>query len=505
MDKEKKEVNVHYIAVVSKQSNGVLELTKEEISNDYKDIIDRLDEMVKNPNRTVLDMQQCFVQAFPRKEFFDICWPRFYDSKYVGGVGYPKIYTYDEYKDLLKSKRESLDLCYSNDREKYKKIESALEDSKARLKIDFKLWCLRYIHGYNFTQTKSKIKNKSQTIMLSEEKIGWTTYIHKANEDVDISIKTNFGYGWSSYFLLAMSYKGIDILPYSALVKYYYANEVELIRCTRQYNLDRDSWNVSFDFVVETANMAKMNPQKFINEFIVNEIDEMVLGLKNTMDNPNEIERFMKRGVNGFNNTNENIPNGFCLTVRNISKTEIEDYGVYRDEMVIAYKAEKITGALLFLEKLSKLAEILPTIQGSIDRIKSLNNRLKPELEEKITRIQNSVEELNEQVKKQRKSLEELEGQLKAVNEKIKPHTENIKKLKEGCKDNEEQKKIEEKYSNDNHDYRELCSEKEKLQQEKEELQNKIYKLNRHIEKRKAFINRLEVCRNNIQEYLSVA
>mgnify|MGYP003297944414 FL=1 len=34
MDKEKKEVNVHYIAVVSKQSNGVLELTKEEISND---------------------------------------------------------------------------------------------------------------------------------------------------------------------------------------------------------------------------------------------------------------------------------------------------------------------------------------------------------------------------------------------------------------------------------------------------------------------------------------
>ena len=168
MDKEKKEVNVHYIAVVSKQSNGVLELTKEEISNDYKDIIDRLDEMVKNPNRTVLDMQQCFVQAFPRKEFFDICWPRFYDSKYVGGVGYPKIYTYDEYKDLLKSKRESLDLCYSNDREKYKKIESALEDSKARLKIDFKLWCLRYIHGYNFTQTKSKIKNTIYDVIIGK-------------------------------------------------------------------------------------------------------------------------------------------------------------------------------------------------------------------------------------------------------------------------------------------------------------------------------------------------
>lgn len=490
-------IHENYIAVVSKQDNGLLKLTREKILNDYIDVVDNLQEMNNNPNRTVLDMQQTFLRAFPRKEYFSVCWPYSYDASYIGGGGgYPEIRTYDEYNALLTSERNRLNLSYPKNA---RKVEEELESYKRYLKYEFIQQSLRYIHSYNFIQASFKIQNKYQTIMLSAEKIGWTNYRYEANEDVVISISTNFGYGNSSYFLLAMQYKGIDILPYSAIIKYYYANAIELRRCTRQYYLDRDSWNIAFDFVVENANMAKMNPQKFIEDFIVNEINEMILGLKNIINHPDtEIKRFLDASRN-------KILNGYSFCVRNINEMEIKDYEVYKDEMEIAIKAEKITGSLLFLEKLSELVEIFPTIQKSITEIKLLNTQLIPELEEKMSKIHKTIEEKTKQLEKLNKQLEELEEQIKDVDAQIKPHKELIQKLKEECKDYEKQKEAEEKYRSDNPRYKELCSIKEELQKKKGNLQNEIYKLDRRIGKRKEFIYRLEKCQNNIQTYLSVA
>ena len=66
-------MNINHIAVISKQNNGLLKFTKREITNNYIDIIDRLKEMEQNSNRTILDMQQCFVKVFAKKDYFDMC------------------------------------------------------------------------------------------------------------------------------------------------------------------------------------------------------------------------------------------------------------------------------------------------------------------------------------------------------------------------------------------------------------------------------------------------
>ena len=474
-------VNKDYIVVVAKQSNNVLEFKKEKISNDYADIIDRLQEMKENPNRTVLDMQGCFTRVFNQKDYFHLCLPYCYSSSYVDGIRYPDMLTFDEYNTKLIKKRTKLKEKQLSD----DKIEEKLDTYKRELKDDFLYECRRYIEGYNFAKTSSKIKNRSETVMLSTENIGWTKYEYKANEDVIIFIYTNFGYGNSSYFFLGMQYKGIDILPYSAIVHYYNADIIELKRHTRQYFTERDSWNIAFDFVIKSANMAKTDPRKFINEFVINEVREMVSGLKNIANQPNtEISRFINKRRNV-------VSNGFCYSVRNIWESEVNDYEVYRDEMNIAFKAEKVTGALLFLDKLSELAELLPTIQESIKEIKLLNNALIPELEEKIFNIQNVINEQN-------KKVESLEKSLKTLNEKMQPHEDIIQKLQETCKEQEEKNEVKKKYKIENHEYEQLCL-------EKEGLLNSISALKGHIQKRSNFIARLKECQNRIQTHLLAA
>ena len=475
-------MNKNHIAVISKKNDGILEFTREEISNNYIDVLNKLEEMLNNPNRTVLDMQQCFSNSFRRKEYFNLCLQYSYSASYIGGVGYPDLLTYDEYNDMLKKKKDELVNQYLQ----YEQVEKELLNWRNELKFTFFNKCKIYIDACNFSITSSKIKNNPQTIMQSSEVIGWTNYEYKVNEDVVISVATNFGYGYSSYFLLMMKYKGIEILPYSALIHYYYANVLELRRYTRQYNTERDSWNIAFDFVVDSANMAKSDPGKFINIFIVNEINEMVSGLRNIANSPDtEIKRFIK------NAKNERVLNGFCYRVRNIGYEEKGEYEVYQNEMNIAFKAEKITGALLFLEKLSELTKILPSIQNSIDEIKRLNNNLMPELEDRILKIRNSIDEQREQLKRHEVLLEN-------INKQMETHTENIKKLKGACENSDEKSQVENKYKLENPHYVQLCSEKEKLQV-------KIDEINTHIRKRNNFIEHLKECVERIQTYVLAA
>ena len=264
-------VNKEYISVVLKRNNGDLELIKEGISNDYIDILDKLKEMGENPNRTLLDMQQCFQRVFYQQRYFDVCMPYSYSASYISGVSYPNILKYDEYNKLLSEERCRLQKIFCDN----ERVERELMQYKDRLKSDFLSKSSRYINGYHFSKTRLEISNKNEAVMWSSEAIGWTYYSYKVNDDFVVSISTNFGYGYSSYFILSMKYKDIDILPYSAIIHYYYANIFELRRYTRQYNLERESWNVAFDFVVESVNMAKNNPERFINYFIINEIMNM--------------------------------------------------------------------------------------------------------------------------------------------------------------------------------------------------------------------------------------
>lgn len=143
------EVNKKYIAVVTKQIDEVLEFKREELSNEYADVIDRLQEMQDNPNRTVLDMQGCFTKTFNREEYFHLCLQYHYASSYITGVCYPQLLTYNEYDSLLTEKKNKS----VGDQEQ---IEKQLSNYKHELKEDFLQKCKRYIEGYNFAKVSSK-------------------------------------------------------------------------------------------------------------------------------------------------------------------------------------------------------------------------------------------------------------------------------------------------------------------------------------------------------------
>lgn len=475
-------MNKNYIGVVTRTENGNLGIKKVDISKEHTDLLAKLHDMCANPNRTVLDMQGEFARTFTKKEFFYLCLPYEYSSSYINGIDYPKCFTFDEYQTALESKRD--DLCKNGGQRSDEQIEKQVLEYNAALKRRFYYECERYIDGYNFCKTSSLIKSQSSTIMLSTEDIGWTSYEYKVNDDIVISIHTNFGYGGSSYFFLNLKYKGIDILPYSSIVKYYKANIIELRRHTRQYSMIRDSWNEAFGFVVESANTARNTPELFIREWIVNELAEMMSGLRYIAQHSSEV-------INRFiGNRNDNIQNGFCYNVRNIWESEIQDYGAYKNEMDLTFKAEKITGALLLLEKLQPLTEISPVIQCSIDEIKQLNRDLSPEIDSQITRIQEEVD-----LYKQR--LLSLEADLATLEEKVAPHNKCIAELQDG-KSSDERIGIKSVYMKENPEYVSLCSEIANVKE-------RISDLRTRINKRVSFINCLTECAERIQIYAQAA
>lgn len=475
-------MNKNYIGVVTRTESDNLCLKHVNISKDHTELLAKLKDMCKNPNRTLLDMQNEFVRIFTRKEFFNLCLPYEYSSSYIEGIGYPRTLTYNEYQTEIEDERTRI--SKDGTKRNAEDIEKRLSEYKEGLKKYYYHRCERYIDGYNFSKTSSFIKSDRNTVMLSTENIGWTSYEYKVNEDVVVSIHTNFGYGNSSYFFLNLRYKGIDILPYSSIVQYYKANIIELRRHTRQYSMFRDSWNVAFDFVVETANTAKNTPELFVKKWIINEISEMMSGLKFIAQNP------AAAIYNFVNNKKGNILNGFCYNVRNISDTEVEDYEVYKNEMNLAFKAEKITGALLLLEKLQPLTEISSAITNSIEEIKRMSISLLPEVSNQIINIQHNVE-------MHKQHLANYEKEQSELTEKLAPYEERITLLQEG-KLSYERQQIIKNYIIENPEY-------ETLRSKIDGINNQIREIRKHLVKRENFIRCLTECIERIQTYAEAA
>ena len=93
-----RKINIDYIGVV-KENNG--HYTYEQVDiQESKELFVTLDAMCKNPNRTVLEMQDCFTAHFgvKPKTAYDCCLPYDYDSSYIGYVCLPEKMTIEQYR-----------------------------------------------------------------------------------------------------------------------------------------------------------------------------------------------------------------------------------------------------------------------------------------------------------------------------------------------------------------------------------------------------------------------
>ena len=515
MEEEQSErtINRHYIGVV-KEINGNLKHIEVDIPQDSI-LIEEIDAMKENENRTLMDVQQRFTESYPKEQYYgrhyDYLYPKKYGDAYVSGASYPRILTYEEYKEELAEHEKWIRDWYIKEVDEVKKELDALKEeseekcnarveeivakkmaehiSSRRKHFEYK----RFLYAENYTAKLKEIKQDSNVKMYSTDQIGWKEFEYKANDDITVYVKSNFGYGSASYFFCNLKYKDINILPYTAIIKYYYVQMVDFIRCTRRYAIRRDSWDEVFSFATVTGNLAKNEPEKFVKEWIINEVEEMMLGIRKIMSSPKEeLERYL-----GFKRS---IDIGAYHIFRNCTTQDIKDYEVLPQEKVIAFKAEKITGCLLLLDNLRKLTEIAPVIIPYIEEIELMNFRIQPEIALHIESLVKDINRLNNDldvVKNEIKLLEPtLERHKKAIEEVRKEMNKKANEGKEFPTIEYGTYEAEQKYRNSNPEY-------VKFKEKYDELNTKKGKLQKRIERRKRFLEILKKCKKRIKKYLN--
>ena len=417
-----------------------------------------------------------------KKQAYDCCLPYSYSSSYIGCVCYPQMLRFDEYKAGKRQIEEQIRRRYAESgpfiNQAMMPTEIAQEEKRyeEQLKSTFLTQAIRYVEAVDFTATSSKLKEQPTIRMMSHEKIGWKEILYKISKDLDIKVMTNFGYGSSSYFFVNVCYKGIDLLPYSQLVRYYYAQMADIIAYTRSYNTERESWLVALDFVADIGNRTQQGDSSFAHNWLEHEITEMLEGLNKIRQNPKRVLEDVK---------DRKIKSDGLCSVRNLFGNDLERYQIYPEELAIVFKAEKITNALRFIDKLQKAKTIYQPAEDAIRIIQHHNREIASEIEENIEKIHREIDELQAQLDK--KNIE-----LDVCSKAIMKHEEALDTLYEKNPDTARQK-IRQAYAIQFPEYT-------RLQEEQALLERTVSKLERNLYYRRNFMTRLQQCHTHIAE-----
>lgn len=470
----KSQVNEKYVLALVENSDATLSVKRMDIPSSEVPIAE-LEAMVDNPNRTVYDMSSYFYSVFsPKVKAFAFCYPSEYNDSFIDSRSVPKEVSYADYVKGVKE----IESIFNG---KHRFCKESLEGLKLKLdneiieanhsdkKKYFKKASI-YIKCLRLSETVKKIKEHDEIKMYSRDVVGYSTYTHKINDDITVELRTNFGYGSAAYFNLAVKYKDIVILPYSYLVHYYYANMKSLMACTRAYRPLRESWESSINFIADFVNQSIADPRKFVGEYVIKEVEEMMKGLRAIMDNPAEVQIRIK------DSTSSEVR---LSVIRPFNKDEFVMMESMADELTTLFKAEKITGALLFIESLTQLQEFCGDMSALIGEILSMNKDVKPE----IPPVLNSVRSMIEAFKREEKN---LERQIK--------FKENRKQYFDKRKERLQAKMtFAEKIAHDKI-FREKNPLYIKLEEEINELNQKVYNFQDKIRKRERVEERLTVC-----------
>lgn len=313
-------INETHILVL-KEHNGIFQVISMPI-DDSSFIINEIEASVDNPNKTLLDVQSEFLNNFQSiNNAYGYLYPYAYSSSYVSGAIKPKRHTYAEYKTELDNRVKNRAIGENID------INHIIEDENRILKQNYASLCTRYIKQQMLYKAFQNAANDPSCKMYSRESIGWSSFDYAITDDIKVCLYTNLGFGYASYFTLSISYKDIIIAPFSHIAKYYNACMTDIIRCTRDYYVDKDNWYPMFEFVKDFVNHSLEDPKSFVESYIMNEIDEMIRCLRNIMANPSAV-------INVFKNQNNNIDYHRLRFINPMSNDEKQLYSVYHGSFI---------------------------------------------------------------------------------------------------------------------------------------------------------------------------
>lgn len=471
-------INETHILVL-KEHNGIFQIASMPI-DDSSFIINKIKASVDNPNKTLLDVQSEFLNNFQSiNNTYGYLYPYAYSSSYVSGAIKPKKYTYAEYKTELDNRLKSKVIDEN--------IDKIIEKENRILKQSYASLCTRYIKQQMLYKAFQNAANDSSCKMYSRESIGWSSFDYAITDDIKVCIYTNLGFGYASYFTLSISYKDIIIAPFSHIAKYYNACMIDIIRCTRDYYVEKDSWYPMFEFVKDFVNHSLEDPKSFVESYIMNEIDEMIRCLRNIMTNPSAI-------INMFKNQNNNLDYHRLRFINPMSNDEKQLYSVYPIEMPTIFKSEKLSQAVNTLKRLEELQKIHSQINVYIEEILNMIIELSPEIDKTIKSIQVDIERLVVQKKPKEELAESLQTQIDRFVSELNNELEKLPKDADWKRKEDVRKQFEEKHPI-------YIDTNNRLQEVKDE----IYEINKKIYSRKSLVERLFDSNNNLAPYMTSA
>ncbi len=349
-------INETHISTL-KKSGKLLEVENIKLKFEFEDNFEELKIMAKNPNRN-----RCELERFIKNSALKVLLKGFGYCQTLDGVfqGIKPYITidYTDYKKAVALHKENIKLQKKDGKELEYEMEKFNEKEKEKVIKELKKRKIAYS-----LITAYECNNNDDTVFaFSHQEKGFLDPAFKLGDDFNVIYKTNFGYGMSSYFYTCIQYKGIDIIPYSDLIKFKYANTSKIIKYTRNHELENSSWSEAFDLTKNLFNHSVIKPTTFVNEWIINECKEMVSGLEYLLNKNNDHE--------------------------------------IKERELLEFKGEKISGSLLFLDKIKELTIFSKEkITSYIERIKNCNLNIYPLLKSEIITLKEELNELDKQVK----------------------------------------------------------------------------------------------------------
>lgn len=422
-------VNYDYIITLIKNEDGTLKRVDVPITC-LNTLLGKLERMLDDKSYSVVDMEKSILNEIEHEPLC-VCIPYEYNKYYINGNeeegSKPLVYeSIDQKKTLmsLASKKDSMCTKYKRSL-KWKNrdlsrseieilasdlAEKEYQDFLHKEKFNFLQERIGYLQAYAYKKTYDSVCN--DVFFVSSERIGWPinkdkggeTWKYSINEDINVSLWSNFCYGRSSAFFVRVRYKGLQICPYSEFVTYRYAKEVDILNYTRKYELKRASWEAAADFVMDFCNKAIADPDNFIRDEITYEVKTLVRELSQIVISK---EQYLKSKFGTSATPNNRFSHVADLITFN--DYQLADYQKNPAEYELLFRMEKISGALKFVNSLECFSAIFKFIRRAIVKIEDLNVEIYPELSERIIPIREEVAAIKEEIRK----LEEKSAEVK--------------------------------------------------------------------------------------------
>lgn len=307
---------------------------------------------------------------------------------------------YNIYKDRFISEKNRQgtnreDIIISIDDEKAILNSALIAFLNARNAInkDICAYIALWIHAYRFLQSRESCLEDSRNILCSHRFYGWTKPIYSLDSNFKIEFKTNFGYGDSNYFYLVIYYRGIQVFNFMDWVNYGFAEISEMEQYSMKYSIVDTSgkhskekivdrlWEKAIQDAEDVCKCYLESEEEFVRVYIIENLESMVSRLEEVIDADDE-------EVNKeFRNYEYNF--GKTLVDIDIDGEDEQEKARIVKAMSMNVKGYMISGLLNLMGEVVKLRDIIP-IDSYLDRIKHLNLKLKPMLDQQVI-INNDV------------------------------------------------------------------------------------------------------------------